>query len=961
MITLYDGKPVPKVIDFGVAKATEQKLTERTLFTQFGTMVGTLEYMSPEQAEMSALGVDTRGDIYSLGVLLYELLTGGTPLSPKRLKEAAYDEILRMIREEEPPTPSTRLSESGEALASISAQRKTEPAKLSKLIRGELDWIVMKTLEKDRNRRYETVNGLAADVRRYLNDEPVQAGAPSAAYRFRKYARRNRLALSTAAMVLAAMVVGTCVSTWQAVRATHAEGLAETRLTAEAEQRRRADDARAQAVAAGKLAEERFQLAKDAVAKYLQDVTEDDDLKRADFNKLRKRLLQSAVPFYQKLVEQKSGEAKLEAARGNAYHRLALLRAEMGESEAAVADYERTRAIYTRLAADFPTVPEYRQELANSHNNLGNRLAALGKSGEAEAEYRAAMTIKEKLTADYPTVSAYRRQLATNHNNLGKTLADLGKRGEAEGEYRDALTIQEKLAADFPTVPKYRRDLAVSHNNLGSLLDNLGQWGEAEGEYRAALTIQEKLAADSPSVPEYRQKLAIMHDNLGNMLKSIGKSGEAAYRTALTIQEKLAADFPTVPEYRQDLAKSQNNLGAVLADVGRRAEAEVAYSAALAIREKLAADFPTVPAYRQDLARSHNNLGALLAVLGRRGEAEGENRLALAVREKLAADFPTVPEYRQELARSHNNLGFFLAGVGQRAEAEAKHRAALAIREKLAADFPTVPKYRSDLAASHNNLGLLLAGLGQRGEAEAAHRTAVTIYEKLAADFPTVPDYRRDMAMNHLNLGTLLRSIGKSREAEAESHTALTIYEKLASDFPAVTDYQNELAGTLVNLAVGHSQSRQFAAALPLLEQARPRHQAALAASPEDPTYRQYYRNHLLVLATTRLGLGDHAQAAATADELAAFGYDPANAAYNAACFLCGCIPLAENDAKLVDAVREDLAQTYADRAMALLRQAAERGFKDAAHMKQDTDLDPLRTREDFKELIAELQGETKE
>src|SRR5579862_2107251 len=171
MITLYDGKPVPKVIDFGVARATEQKLTERTLFTHYGTMVGTLEYMSPEQAEMSALGVDTRSDIYSLGVLLYELVTGSTPLSHKRVREAAYVEILRLIKEEEPPRPSTRLSDLGAALASISAQRKTERAKLSRLMRGELDWIVMKCLEKDRNRRYGTANGVAADVQRYLADE----------------------------------------------------------------------------------------------------------------------------------------------------------------------------------------------------------------------------------------------------------------------------------------------------------------------------------------------------------------------------------------------------------------------------------------------------------------------------------------------------------------------------------------------------------------------------------------------------------------------------------------------------------------------------------------------------------------------------------------------------------------------------------------------------------------------
>jgi serine/threonine protein kinase/Flp pilus assembly protein TadD len=202
MITLYDGKPVPKVIDFGVAKATEQRLTERTLFTQYGTMVGTLEYMSPDQAEMSALGVDTRSDIYALGVLLYELLTGSTPLSHKRLREAAYSESLRMIREEMPPRPSTRLSDSGAALASISTQRHMEPAKLTKLLRGELDWIVMKTLEKDRNRRYETANGLARDVQRYLNDEPVQACPPSFWYRFRKLARRNWRAFGTASAVV---------------------------------------------------------------------------------------------------------------------------------------------------------------------------------------------------------------------------------------------------------------------------------------------------------------------------------------------------------------------------------------------------------------------------------------------------------------------------------------------------------------------------------------------------------------------------------------------------------------------------------------------------------------------------------------------------------------------------------------------------------------------------------------
>src|SRR5206468_6704418 len=196
-----------KIIDFGVAKATGPKLTDQTLYTEFGAVVGTLEYMSPEQAQLNQLDIDTRSDIYSLGVLLYELLTGSTPLDRKRLKQGAILEMLRLIREEESPRPSMRLSTT-EELPSIAACRNIEPRKLSGLVRGELDWIVMKALEKDRNRRYETANGLAADLRRYLDDEPVQACPPSVRYRFGKFARRNKVALLTAGVVSLALLVG---------------------------------------------------------------------------------------------------------------------------------------------------------------------------------------------------------------------------------------------------------------------------------------------------------------------------------------------------------------------------------------------------------------------------------------------------------------------------------------------------------------------------------------------------------------------------------------------------------------------------------------------------------------------------------------------------------------------------------------------------------------------------------
>jgi serine/threonine protein kinase len=229
LVCLYDGNSVPKVIDFGLAKAISQPLTENTLYTAHGLMVGTPLYMSPEQAEFNNLDVDTRTDIYSLGVILYELLTGTTPLEKHQFKDAAFQEILHLIKEVEPTRPSLKISTS-ESLPSIAAQRSLEPAQLSRMVRGDLDWIVMKALEKERSRRYETANALARDIDRYLHDEAVEAGPPSATYRLTKLARKHRALLGTVATIAALLVIGTAISTWQAIRATAAERQSQVNL-----------------------------------------------------------------------------------------------------------------------------------------------------------------------------------------------------------------------------------------------------------------------------------------------------------------------------------------------------------------------------------------------------------------------------------------------------------------------------------------------------------------------------------------------------------------------------------------------------------------------------------------------------------------------------------------------------------------------------------------------------------
>jgi WD40 repeat protein/serine/threonine protein kinase len=223
LVAVEEGKPMPKVIDFGVAKALHQRLIDQSIYTEIGQVIGTLEYMSPEQAELNVLDVDTRADIYALGALVYELLTGTTPLDRKRLGSQAYPEMLRLIREESPQTPSTRLSRSKESAANVASLRRTEPARLAREMRGDLDWIVMKCLEKDRTRRYATADALALDIRRFLDDEPVEARPPSRSYRLRKFVRRHAAAMWAIVACVTLLVAGTVTSTIEAVRAIRAE------------------------------------------------------------------------------------------------------------------------------------------------------------------------------------------------------------------------------------------------------------------------------------------------------------------------------------------------------------------------------------------------------------------------------------------------------------------------------------------------------------------------------------------------------------------------------------------------------------------------------------------------------------------------------------------------------------------------------------------------------------------
>jgi eukaryotic-like serine/threonine-protein kinase len=410
-------------------------------------------------------------------------------------------------------------------------------------------------------------------------------------------------------------------------------------------------------------------------------------------------------------------------------------------------------------------------------------------------------------------------------------------------------------------------------------------------------------------------------------------------------------------------AEGRWRVGWIRYRLGELKEAEQDYNQALSIQKQLAADFPNRPEFRQQLAASHNNRGMVPHATGRLKEAEQDWNEALSICKQLVADFPTSPEFRQELANSHGNRGVLRRETGRLNEAEEDFDQVVSIRKQLVAEFPSRLEFRRVLAGSHHNLGILRRDAGRFKEAEEEYGQALSIYKQLAADFPSRPDFRRRLAASHLMRGTLLRTTGRLQEAETDCGQALTIYTQLAADFPNQPELRGELAGTYVNLATLDQEQGNWAAAKRLLLEGRPHHLAALESNPRHPAHRQFYRNHLGALTAVHAGLLEQEDAVRTAEtcrNLGNLGWNPPADAYDAACFLSRCVPIVAKHDKLDATQRQEAAQFYGDAAMKLLREAVSKGYKDVAHMKKDTDLDPLRQRDDFQKLVAELEGKGK-
>ncbi len=680
LVTVADGRPIPKIIDFGIAKATSARLTDKTYFTEHRQLIGTPQYMSPEQAEVAGVDIDTRSDIYSLGVLLYELLAGEPPFDARRLSAAPLAEIQRIIRDEEPPRPSLRLRTraassnivvlpSGEAgrpstdlsAVDIARRRGTEPKLLARSLHGDLDWIVMRCLEKDRSRRYETAAALAGDITRYLSREPVSATPPSMGYKLRKFAQRHRGAVLAGAAIAATLVVATMVSVFYAIRASNALETAET-------QKRLAE---AQKKLAEKNAEETRQVAQ------FQQI----QLSGIDPEAMGRRLLDDLLADAKAGME-RAGLSAEEIATRQA--QLAELLADANPTNVALKSLDDNIFKRALAAADeqFGDQPVLKARLLHT---LARTLVELGLFERAEAAEREVLAIRlRELGPDH-------QETMESHSEMTIVQMYLGRYSEAEKHAREVLRIS-LLSADAD-----ESDTLAALNNIGMALFRQGRRQEAEPYFRDLLERQRRIAGeDSP------ETLTVMN-NVGMLMFENGKlaEAEALGRESLERSRRVSGE-----DSRQALL-FESNLAVILEKQGRFQEAEGLYRDAMErSRRARGAD-------HHDTLLYTSNLGFLSCTLEKLDVAERLTRDALERRRRL------VGNDTWDTMQSIHNMGIVLQAQEKLDEAEQHLREAVDRRRRALG-----PDHYATLQ-SVAGLGVLLTVRDKLEEAEPLLREAL--------------------------------------------------------------------------------------------------------------------------------------------------------------------------------------------------------------------------------------------
>jgi eukaryotic-like serine/threonine-protein kinase len=785
LVTIIDGKPIPKVIDFGVAKATAGKLTDESMSTQFGSVIGTLEYMSPEQAGYSGVDVDTRADIYSLGVILYELLTGLRPIDARRLEKAAITEMIRIIREEEPSKPSTRLS-TDDALPSLAALRQTEPRRLMALLRGELDWVVMKCLEKHRERRYETANGLARDIQHYLADEPVEARPQSAGYRLGKFLKRHRAPAIAASLVLLALVVGIAGTTYGLIRAEAQRRKAVVAEKAEAAQRALAVIERDKAVAAERqtVIERDKAIAAESKSRAINEFLTQDLLTQAepannsteDHVTLLEVLDRAAAKVGKRFADQPELESALRATIAETYHGLASW--EKAEGQWRV-KWEAERKRDPQSAESYHA----QGELAHTLYHRGRSDAQVMELAES-----AAIGLERALGPDHPDT--------------------LGMLDHLAAMYRDADKIPEAIALFERIRDAEITKLGPDHRGTLTTLNNLAWAYRVAGKIAEAIALFERVrvAQIAKLGPDHPETLTTLH-NLAVAYRDARRVPEAIALFERVRDARIAKLGPDNPHTLETL----RGLAGAYQDARRFPDAIALYERVRdAQLARLGADHPDTLNALNNLALAYRGAGRIsesIAVL----ERVRDGKIA-----KLGADHP-------DTLTTLNNLALAYWDAGRRPESIALlERVRDARVATLGADHPETMATLNDLAVSYKAVGKLpesIALLVRVSDARVA---------KLGPDHPDTLKTLTTLAMAYEAAGKLPEAITLLERIHA------TLIAKLGPDHP-------DTLTTLHNLAAGHWKAKQLNESVPLFEDVLKRRENKLGR--QDPSVQMVVAN----------------------------------------------------------------------------------------------------------------------
>jgi serine/threonine protein kinase/tetratricopeptide (TPR) repeat protein len=750
------------VTDFGLAQVQGD-----ARMTMIGDLVGTLRYMSPEQALANRGIVEHRTDIYSLGATLYELLTLQSAFASQNRQE-----LLRQIVTEEP----------------------IPPRRLNPRVPLELETIVLKAMEKNPEERYGTAQALADDLRRFLNDEPIKGKRPTFLQRARKWARRHRPAvlsvLVSAGIVAVLALVGLTISI---VLIERQRAKAIDNFRAAEEQRRLAEERAAEAEAnfrrCTQLVEDQFTL-----------VSQSTLFEAPGLQYLRKDLLERALKYYQEFLEQRPGDPKLRVEIAAAYLRLYQIYEVLDHSDEGALALQRGLQIIEGLLREHPASPKLFQRLAGF--SRGGRSIHTTNRDHSDpvavlARLQKAAQIWDDFVRANPGIDGFESDLAAFYHALTRPLYVLGRNAEREQCAQRAYSLREKQARDHPKEPEYQLELARAEHTVAFTMLASEQVAATEQLARQALERTRRLTTEWPKVATYQADLAGHYAFLGRILLVGGRFEEAekVFRQTLDMFQKLADEFPGLPHYREAAGQFHVELGDLWTSVGRNAEAAAAYLQALRLFEKLVADFPDEPYCQDLLARGQLALAYHLRNYPERRQ-EGDEAYAKAVSllEKLTVDCPTVAYHQFRLAYATKAMGDHFRNTGRAEAAVEAYRRTIVVRDKLVAGCPDVLEHRTERALAYGELLKLLWRLGRRQEADDVYQQVVRFYDELAANFPNQPVGHLMLARAQMERALLCGTVERYEEAAAVFNQALALYEKVVADFPEMRDYWDELA-----------------------------------------------------------------------------------------------------------------------------------------------------------------------